>query len=75
MIRFNNDYSEACHEAVLNYILAHSHEQNPGYGVDDYCARAAGLIKRKCGNDRLSVHFLSGGTQANLVMISAALRP
>ena len=75
MIRFNNDYSESCHEAVLNYIATRSTEQNPGYGTDDYCARATELIKKKCGNDQLSVHFLTGGTQANLIMIAAALRP
>jgi len=75
LIRFNNDYSESCHEDVLNYISSRCFEQNPGYGTDDYCIRAAELIKKKCGNDQLYVHFLSGGTQANLVMISAALRP
>ena len=75
MIRFNNDYSESCHEAVLNYISARGFEQNPGYGTDDYCVRASELIKKMCGNDQLSVHFLTGGTQANLIMMSAALRP
>lgn len=75
MIRFNNDYSESCHEAVLNYISAHSGEQNPGYGCDPHCVRAADLIKSKCGNPNLDVHFLVGGTQTNLVTITAALRP
>ena len=74
MIRFNNDYSEICHETVLNYISSRSAEQNAGYGMDDYCVKAADLIKKQCENEHVAVHFLVGGTQANLVLISAALR-
>ena len=75
MIRFNNDYSENCHQAVLDYIATRMHEQNAGYGTDNYCIKAAELIKTKCDNENVAVHFLSGGTQANLVLICAALRP
>ena len=75
MIRFNNDYSETCHESILNYISTRCVEQNPGYGTDTYCALASDLIKKKCACDDASVHFLVGGTQANLVLIAAALRP
>ena len=75
MIRFNNDYSQSCHEAVLNYISGSFCEQNAGYGLDDYCVRASELIKKQCENENIAVHFLVGGTQANLVLISAALRP
>ncbi len=75
MRRFNNDYSETCHEAVLEYISTRCSEQNPGYGTDTYCTRAAELIRKACANERASVHFLIGGTQANLVLISDALRP
>lgn len=75
MIYFNNDYSEGCHSAVLQKLLETNMEQTPGYGVDDYCASAAGMIRKLCENDGLSVHFLVGGTQTNLTVISAALRP
>lgn len=75
MIRFNNDYSETCHQAVLDYISEHISEQNPGYGTDLYCEMAADLIRKKCDSENASVHFLTGGTQANLVLITAALRP
>ena len=50
-------------------------EQTSGYGMDDYCAGAAQKIRQLCGNDDLAVHFLVGGTQTNLTVISAALRP
>ena len=75
MIYFNNDYSEGCHSAVLQKLTETNMEQTYGYGMDDYCACAAQKIRRLCGNDNLAVHFLVGGTQTNLTVISAALRP
>lgn len=75
MIYFNNDYSEGCHEKVLEKLIATNMEQSFGYGKDEYCASAAEKIKKKCGRDDLSVHFLVGGTQTNLTVIDAALRP
>lgn len=50
-------------------------EQTVGYGEDEHCARAAGLIREACGDDNLAVHFMVGGTQTNMTVIAAALRP
>ena len=75
MIYFNNDYSEGCHEKVLSRLVQTNLEQTLGYGEDEHCAHAAELIRKKCGGDGLAVHFLVGGTQANLTVIDAALRP
>ena len=75
MIYFNNDYSEGCHQKVLEKLMQTNLVQTPGYGTDDYCAYAANLIREQCGNENLDVHFLVGGTQANLTVIDAALRP
>lgn len=75
MIYFHNDYSEGCHEKVLEALIRTNLEQTPGYGTDDYCAAAAEKIKKLCGREDLAVHFLVGGTQANLTVIDAALRP
>jgi len=50
-------------------------EQSSGYGMDDYCKSAAQMIRQLCGREDLAVHFLVGGTQTNLTVISAALRP
>ena len=75
MIYFHNDYSEGCHEKVLEALTKTNLEQTPGYGTDDYCKEAAALIAKACGNEELNVHFLVGGTQANLTVIAAALRP
>ena len=75
MIYFNNDYSEGCHEKVLERLIATNMEQTLGYGEDEYCAAAAAKIRAKCGREDIDVHFLVGGTQANLTVIDAALRP
>ena len=75
MIYFHNDYSEGCHEKVLEALTRTNLEQTPGYGTDDYCREAAARIAGACGNENLKVHFLVGGTQANLTVIAAALRP
>ena len=75
MLYFNNDYSEGCHEKVLQALIRTNSEQTAGYGEDPYCKAAADKIRALCGDDRLAVHFLVGGTQTNLTVIDAALRP
>lgn len=75
MYYFHNDYSEGCHPLVLQRLTQTNLEQTMGYGMDDYCRKAADRICGLCGSNSLAVHFLVGGTQANLTVISAALRP
>ena len=74
MIRFNSDYTEGCHPAILERLAATNMEQTPGYGEDAYCAAAAEKIKEACAAPEAAVHFLVGGTQTNVTVISAALR-
>ena len=75
MLYFNNDYAEGCHPKVLERLTQTNLEQTPGYGTDDHCAAAAEKIRALCGDESLAVHFLVGGTQANLTVIDCALRP
>ena len=75
MYYFHNDYNVMCHPAVSEKIAAYSNAHMQGYGMDECCQRAANIIKEQCGNDALSVHFLVGGTQCNLTVIDAILRP
>ncbi|WDS35606.1 aminotransferase class I/II-fold pyridoxal phosphate-dependent enzyme [Pseudoxanthomonas sp.] len=72
---FRNDYSEGAHPRLLQALVQASAEQNAGYGLDRHSARAAGLIVARCGQPQAQVHFLVGGTQTNLLAISAFLRP
>ena len=75
MIYFNNDYSEGCHEKILEALQRTNLEQTPGYSEDHYCASAAAKIRKACGREDLTVHFMVGGTQTNMTVIAAALRP
>ena len=75
MIRFNSDYGEGAHPKILNKLLETNMEQTEGYGCDRYCEKAASLIKDLCRQPGADVHFLVGGTQTNLTVISACLRP
>ena len=75
MIYFHNDYSEGCHEKVLERLVQTNLEQTTGYGMDEYCAAAAAKIKAACGCQDVDVHYLVGGTQTNMTVINAALRP
>ena len=72
---FHNDYNEICHPAILKKMEGNMGIQMGGYGEDAACERAAAMIRSCCKNDSLAVHFLVGGTQANLTVIAAALRP
>ena len=74
MIRFNSDYTEGCHPAILERLAETNLEQTPGYGEDAYCAAAADKIRALCAAPDAAVHFLVGGTQTNVTVISAALR-
>ncbi|GFI60981.1 low specificity L-threonine aldolase [Clostridiales bacterium] len=75
MLRFNNDYSEVAHESILKKLAQISDEQVCGYGEDQYCKEAADIIKELMGRSDADIHFLSGGTQTNLTVISSILRP
>lgn len=75
MIYFNNDYSEGCHPKILEALTRTNYEQTFGHGEDEYCARAAKKIRTLCGREDAAVHFLVGGTQTNMTVIVAALRP
>ena len=75
MIRFECDYATGAHPQVMAKLMETNLEECPGYGVDTHCARAAELLKELCQAPNADVHFLVGGTQTNMTVIAAALRP
>lgn len=75
MIRFSCDYHEGAHPRILDALVRTNMEQTDGYGEDAYCAEAAEKIKELCKKEDAAVHFLVGGTQTNLTVISSILRP
>lgn len=72
---FKNDYSEGCHPQILESLLRNNLDQQAGYGDDEYSQKAKNLIKNKIENQDSDIYFVSGGTQANLIVISSILRP
>ncbi|HIS25405.1 MAG TPA: low specificity L-threonine aldolase [Candidatus Pullilachnospira intestinigallinarum] len=75
MLHFECDYLEGAHPAVLEALLQTNMEKMPGYGNDASCSRAKEKIRRLCDADQADIHFLSGGTQTNAVVIQALLKP
>ena len=75
MIRFECDYATGAHPKVMEALAATNLEECPGYGVDEHCQSAARLIRDLCQAPDADIHFLVGGTQTNMTVIAAALRP
>lgn len=75
MISFENDYSEGTHERIVTRLVESNLEQTVGYGEDEYCNEARGLIREACKCKEADVQFLVGGTQTNTTVIAAMLRP
>ena len=75
MISFRNDYSEGAHPSVLEAIGKHNFETTCGYSMDPFCQQAADTVRALTACPDADVHFIVGGTLANTIVISAALRP
>ena len=75
MIRFNCDYHEGAHPRIMQALVETNMVQTVGYGVDEYSVEAKAKIKEACKCEDEEVHFLVGGTQANLTVIASILRP
>lgn len=75
MYSFRNDYSEGGHPEILKKLMETSREQNTGYGLDQHSERARDLIKKAVKREDIDVHFIAGGTQTNMLVISSFLKP
>ena len=73
-LRFESDYQEGAHPAILRRLLETNLLKTAGYGTDEYCASAREKIRAACGAPEAEIHFLVGGTQTNAIVISAMLR-
>ena len=75
MIDFRNDYGQGAHEQVLDALTALAGRSFSGYGEDELCLAAQQRVRRLTSQPQAALHFLSGGTQANLTVIASMLRP
>ncbi|OJV55826.1 MAG: threonine aldolase [Bacteroidetes bacterium 43-16] len=74
MYHFKNDYSEGAHPAILQQLILTNNTQQPGYGEDEYSLAAKNILREKTGNPDADIYFVTGGTQTNLLVISALLQ-
>lgn len=72
---FFNDYSEGAHPSILDLISTSNLNQEEGYGNDSLSVRASELIKQAIETPDVDVHFVSGGTQANLIVLASLMKP
>jgi threonine aldolase len=72
---FYNDYSEGAHPRILQALSESNLVQEIGYGADSLTLKAIEVIKQKIGNPDVAIHFVSGGTQANQVVLASLLKP
>lgn len=72
---FISDYSQGAHPDVLKALVETNLEHTNGYGLDIYCDNAASIIKSLIGKPDANIHFLVGGTPANVITIAATLKP
>ena len=75
MLFFVNDYGYGAHPKVLEHLTETNMQPLTGYGNDEITASAAEKIKAVCACPEGQVYFLTGGTQTNMVVIDALLRP
>lgn len=75
MYSFKDDYSEGAHPRILNALIESNLSQMKGYGEDDYSKEAIELIKKRIKRRDIDIHLFCGGTQTNLTVIGAFLRP
>ncbi len=74
MANFRNDYSYLAHPRILEALVRINEREQAAYGLDVHSENAAEAIKKTFECPDAAVHFLAGGTQANLVFLSGVLK-
>ncbi|WP_150466476.1 threonine aldolase family protein [Francisella sp. SYW-9] len=72
---FMDDYSEGCHPNILRVLNDTNFIQQVAYGNDEYSYQAKKLITKYFNKNDVDIHFVAGGTLANLICISSILKP
>lgn len=71
---FLDDYSEGCHPDILTALSKSNFIQQTAYGDDEYSINARQLIRNELNTADTPIFFVAGGTLANIIIMSAALR-
>ncbi len=72
---FFDDYSEGAHPRILEALATTNVQQERGYGTDSFTQEAERLVKEKINKPQAHVHFVPGGTHANLICLASMLQP
>ena len=75
MLSFESDYNQGAHPEILRRLCETNFETTSGYGADKFCDTAKEKIKAACEYQNAEVHFLTGGTQTNAIVIDSLIRP
>lgn len=71
---FRNDYGNIGHPQVLQVLLDNANKNHVGYGFDEVSIKLENRVREILDED-VNVYPVVGGTMANLVTISKALKP
>lgn len=71
MLHFDTDYMRGAHPEVMRRLVETNLIQTPGYGSDEFTARATQKVLQACGLTEGKVLFLAGGTQTNATVIDS----
>ena len=74
MLSFENDYNVGAHSKVLEALVRTNLIPQTGYGFDEFTQSAKEKIRAACNAPKADIFFLAGGTQTNMITISALLQ-
>ena len=74
MYRFNCDYLEGAHPAIIQRLVQTNLEQTASYGTDEYSQSAREKIRAACECPHAKVFFTVGGTQTNYTVLDSLLK-
>ncbi len=75
MLNFESDYIHGAHPAILERMVQTNMEALSGYGADSYTESAKQKIREACNLPDAQITFVTGGTQANQLVIDSVLKP
>ncbi len=75
MYSFKNGYDTWCHPSILTALKDNNLTQQEWYGNDEYTKKAQEVLKKHINSSEAFIRFVSWGTQVNLIVISAMLKP
>lgn len=74
MLNFLNDYEYGCIPEIIDLMEKVNNQTFSPFGKDPYTKWAREIVQSKMPNTKVDIHFVYGGTLANLVMVRSALK-